>query len=87
VELPCDCHDLSAQGPDVTIGLDTLAVNHPAPHLHNLVLVAGHSVFVGLNFQQSENLSSWYLLDYQKVSALLAGFGMQQLTPPSFSIR
>lgn len=38
----------------------------PAPHLRNLVLVACHSVYTGLDFKHSEEKSSWYLLDYQK---------------------
>lgn len=39
----------------------------PAPHLRNLVLVACHSVYTGLDFTNSEERSSWFLLDYQKV--------------------
>ena len=39
----------------------------PAPHLRNLVLVACHSVYTGLDFRSAEEKSSWYLLDYQKV--------------------
>lgn len=39
----------------------------PAPHLRNLVLVACHSVYTGLDFRNSEEQSSWFLLDYQKV--------------------
>lgn len=39
----------------------------PAPHLRNLVLVACHSVYTGLDFTNSEEKSSWFLLDYQKV--------------------
>lgn len=39
----------------------------PAPHLRNLVLVACHSVYTGLDFTHSEEKSSWFLLDYQKV--------------------
>lgn len=42
----------------------------PAPHLRNLVLVACHSVYTGLDFRHSEEKSSWFLLDYQKVGAL-----------------
>jgi hypothetical protein len=39
----------------------------PAPHLRNLVLVACHSVYTGLDFHETEEKSSWFLLDYQKV--------------------
>ncbi len=46
----------------------TLAAREfPAPHLRNLVLVACHSVYTGLDFHTAEEKSSWYLLDYQKV--------------------
>jgi hypothetical protein len=38
----------------------------PAPQLRNLVLVACHSVYTGLDFHDSEQRSSWFLLDYQK---------------------
>ena len=48
----------------------TLATREfPAPHLRNLVLVACHSVYTGLDFTTSDDKSSWYLLDYQKVGA------------------
>ena len=40
----------------------------PAPHLRNLVLVACHSVYTGLDFRNSEEQSSWFLLEYQKAS-------------------
>lgn len=42
------------------------ASSFPAPRLKTLVLVACHSVFTGLDFAHPEDLSSWYLLDYQK---------------------
>jgi hypothetical protein len=38
----------------------------PAPHLTNLVIVACHSVYTGLDFSNSKSDSSWYLLEYQK---------------------
>ncbi|PSC70695.1 hypothetical protein C2E20_5810 [Micractinium conductrix] len=38
----------------------------PAPHLRNLVLVACHSVYTGLDFKHAEEQSSWFLLDYQQ---------------------
>lgn len=38
----------------------------PVSHLRNLVLVACHSVYTGLDFHESEEKSSWFLLDYQK---------------------
>lgn len=43
----------------------------PVSHLRNLVLVACHSVYTGLDFHESEEKSSWFLLDYQKVGSLL----------------
>ncbi|GAB4816506.1 hypothetical protein N2152v2_003552 [Parachlorella kessleri] len=39
----------------------------PAPHLRNLILVACHSVYTGLDFRHMEEDSSWFLLEYQKV--------------------
>lgn len=53
----------------------TLAAREfPAPHLRNLVLVACHSVYTGLDFTTSDDKSSWYLLDYQKVGAAYGRF-------------
>ena len=43
------------------------ARTYPAPHLRNLVLVACHSVYTGLDFHNTEEKSSWFLLDYHKV--------------------
>lgn len=40
--------------------------NSPFSELQNLVMVAGHSVFVGNDFSDFENTKSWYLYDYQK---------------------
>ncbi len=39
---------------------------HPLAHLTSLVLVACHSVYTGLDFQNPEDASAWALLDYQK---------------------
>jgi hypothetical protein len=39
----------------------------PAAHLKNLVLVAGHAVYTGLDFSQASLESSWFLEAYQKV--------------------
>eukprot|EP00192_Tetraselmis_astigmatica_P025250 CAMPEP_0117698674 /NCGR_PEP_ID=MMETSP0804-20121206/29880_1 /TAXON_ID=1074897 /ORGANISM="Tetraselmis astigmatica, Strain CCMP880" /LENGTH=231 /DNA_ID=CAMNT_0005512991 /DNA_START=731 /DNA_END=1423 /DNA_ORIENTATION=- len=36
------------------------------PHLCNLVIVAGHSVFTGSNYLDAYNSSNWYLEPYQK---------------------
>jgi hypothetical protein len=47
-----------------------LPKSFPAPHLRNLVLVACHSVYTGLDFRNSEEESSWFLLSYQKVHRL-----------------
>lgn len=50
-------------------GAGAAARTYPVPHLRNLVLVACHSVYTGLDFHNTEEKSSWYLLDYQKVGA------------------
>lgn len=39
----------------------------PAAHLKNLVLVAGHAVYTGLDFSLAKQESSWFLESYQKV--------------------
>lgn len=39
---------------------------HPLAHLKSLVLVACHSVYTGLQFEDLEDTSAWALLDYQK---------------------
>ena len=41
---------------------------YPAAHLLNLVLVAGHAVYTGLDFSLATQESSWFLESYQKVS-------------------
>lgn len=46
---------------------EAAAEDLPASHLKNLVLVAGHAVYVGLNYGDAKNESSWFLEDYQKV--------------------
>jgi len=38
----------------------------PAKRLQNLIIVACHSVYTGLDFKHPEAQSSWLLLDYQK---------------------
>jgi len=43
------------------------AVPLPASYLRNLVLVAGHAVYVGVDFHEATKESSWFLEDYQKV--------------------
>jgi hypothetical protein len=48
----------------------------PAPQLRNLVLVACHSVYTGLDFHDSEQRSSWFLLEYQKASHRGGGGGL-----------
>eukprot|EP00887_Chlorella_sp_A99_P007325 scaffold2.g7325.t1 len=47
-------------------GRRELAPRRLAPHLTSLVVVACHSVYTGLDFRQAEDVSSWFLLDYQK---------------------
>uniref|UniRef100_A0A7S0S546 DUF218 domain-containing protein n=1 Tax=Chlamydomonas leiostraca TaxID=1034604 RepID=A0A7S0S546_9CHLO len=39
----------------------------PAAHLKNLILVAGHAVFVGTDYHAAQYESSWFLEEYQKV--------------------
>ena len=46
----------------------------PASHLRRLVLVACHSVYIGLDFTHVEDMSSWALLDYQKVGSVAHSF-------------
>ena len=41
--------------------------SYPAAHLRNLVLVAGHAVYTGLDFSLATKESSWFLEEYQKV--------------------
>ncbi|KAL6768781.1 hypothetical protein ACKKBF_B16175 [Auxenochlorella protothecoides x Auxenochlorella symbiontica] len=38
----------------------------PVSNLSTLILVAGHSVYTGLDYHDAQGSSSWYLLDYQK---------------------
>eukprot|EP00798_Chlamydomonas_sp_ICE-L_P021624 gene21624-28627_t len=44
-----------------------VAIYRPASHLRKLVLVAGHAVFVGLNYAESNQENVWFLEEYQKV--------------------
>jgi hypothetical protein len=46
----------------------------PAKRLQNLVIVACHSVYRGLDFKHPESQSSWLLLDYQKVPGQTQSF-------------
>lgn len=39
----------------------------PATGLKNLVLVAGHAVYTGVDYAEAGKESSWFLEDYQKV--------------------
>ena len=57
--------------------LDKLSKSHqyfPAKHLQNLIIVACHSVYRGLDFKHPEEQSSWLLLDYQKVPGQTESF-------------
>jgi hypothetical protein len=38
------------------------------PHLQNLILVACHSVYTGMDYKHPDAASSWLLLDYQQKS-------------------
>jgi len=46
----------------------------PVPYLTNLIIVAGHSVFTGSNFDDAGRLSSWFLESYQNVSGEAESF-------------
>ncbi|GAX80190.1 hypothetical protein CEUSTIGMA_g7628.t1 [Chlamydomonas eustigma] len=46
----------------------------PAAHLKNLVLVAGHAVYTGLDFSLAKQESSWFLEPYQKVAGEAQSF-------------
>jgi hypothetical protein len=46
----------------------------PAKRLQNLIIVACHSVYRGLDFKHPEEQSSWLLLDYQKVPGQTQSF-------------
>lgn len=46
----------------------------PAKELKNLILVACHSVYTGVDFSHPEDQSSWLLLDYQKIPGQTESF-------------
>mmetsp|Transcript_2434 Transcript_2434/g.6123 ORF Transcript_2434/g.6123 Transcript_2434/m.6123 type:complete len:262 (-) Transcript_2434:245-1030(-) len=50
------------------------SVRHPFPQLRNLVVVAGHSVFVGSNFADAMAPENWYLEPYQQVPGQVESF-------------
>lgn len=45
----------------------------PAAALKNLVLVAGHAVYTGIDFSEAGKESSWFLEPYQQVKGGHAG--------------
>jgi hypothetical protein len=45
-----------------------------APHFWHLVVVAGHSIYIGSNFLDAKNNSNWYLMDYQRVPGAASSF-------------
>lgn len=47
---------------------------YPASELMNLVVVAGHAIFVGPDFKELETTSSWILEDYQKMPGMIETF-------------
>ena len=55
---------------------------YPAAHLENLVLVAGHAVYTGLDFGLATQESSWFLESYQKVPGASVQRQMQPPPPP-----
>jgi len=48
---------------------DEQGVPRPATAYENLVLVAGHAVYVGTDFGAAQSEGSWFLEDYQKARA------------------
>jgi hypothetical protein len=40
----------------------------------HLVVVAGHSVYIGSDFADARNNSNWYLVDYQRVPGAASSF-------------
>jgi len=46
----------------------------PAPHLENLVLVAGHAVYTGVDFHLAAREDSWFLEPYQQVAGEAQSF-------------
>ncbi|KXZ54397.1 hypothetical protein GPECTOR_5g53 [Gonium pectorale] len=46
----------------------------PAAGLRNLVLVAGHAVYTGVDYAEANKESSWFLEDYQKVKGEAQSF-------------
>lgn len=40
----------------------------PAAVLKNLILVAGHAVYTGVDYSEANKESSWFLEEYQKVA-------------------
>lgn len=50
------------------------AATFPAPHLENLVLVAGHAVYTGVDFHLATREDSWFLEPYQQVEGEAQSF-------------
>jgi len=50
------------------------APDFPAAHLKNLVLVAGHAVYTGVDYHLANKESSWFLEEYQQVSGEAQSF-------------
>eukprot|EP00890_Picochlorum_soloecismus_P006828 jgi/Picsp_1/970/NSC_04454-R1_hypothetical protein CHLNCDRAFT_28621 [Chlorella variabilis] len=46
----------------------------PASGLRNLIIVACHSVYTGVDFRHPEDQSSWFLLDYQRIPGQTESF-------------
>lgn len=46
----------------------------PFPQLHHLVMVAGHSVYVGSDLTKPREMASWFLEDYQKIPGQAESF-------------
>lgn len=49
------------------------AGGYPAPHLQHLVLVAGHAVYTGVDYQLATKEASWFLEPYQQASGVGLG--------------
>lgn len=61
----------AVQPPQSTVSQQPAAVvpaSFPAPQLQNLVLVAGHAVYTGIDFHLAAQEQSWFLEAYQQAS-------------------
>eukprot|EP00854_Cymbomonas_tetramitiformis_P030836 gene30836-38640_t len=43
-------------------------------NLKNLVIVAGHAVYIGTDFTKADDMDSWFLEDYQRIPGQVESF-------------